>query len=144
MQVKYCMRKKTRTSQKSEDSPLCWCDSGCTREACCGPVLEGLVQPVTALALMRSRYSASATRNVDYLKSSWHPATRPAGLQLSDEQRWLGLKIVGVEAGAPNDTVGTVEFVARYKVNGRGFRLHEHSRFERVDGRWFYVDGQIK
>ncbi len=37
----------------------------------------------------------------------------------------------------------TVEFVARYKLNGRAFKLHETSRFERVDGRWLYVDGEI-
>jgi SEC-C motif-containing protein len=37
-----------------------------------------------------------------------------------------------------------VEFVARYKLNGRAFRLHETSRFERVGGRWLYVDGEIR
>jgi len=37
-----------------------------------------------------------------------------------------------------------VEFVARYKLNGRAFRLHEVSRFARVDGRWLYVDGEIR
>jgi SEC-C motif-containing protein len=36
-----------------------------------------------------------------------------------------------------------VEFVARYKVNGRAHRLHEVSRFVREDGRWFYVDGEV-
>ena len=37
----------------------------------------------------------------------------------------------------------TVEFVARYKVNGRAQRLHEVSRFVREDGRWFYLDGSF-
>ena len=41
-------------------------------------------------------------------------------------------------------THATVEFVARYKLNGRAFRLHETSRFERVDGRWLYVDGEVR
>ena len=35
-----------------------------------------------------------------------------------------------------------VEFVARYRVDGRAVRLHERSRFVREDGRWFYVDGE--
>jgi SEC-C motif-containing protein len=38
-----------------------------------------------------------------------------------------------------------VEFVARYKVDGRAHRLHEASRFTRnSNGNWIYVDGQIK
>jgi SEC-C motif-containing protein len=37
-----------------------------------------------------------------------------------------------------------VEFVARYRVQGRGGRLHERSRFVREDGRWLYVDGDIR
>jgi SEC-C motif domain protein len=36
-----------------------------------------------------------------------------------------------------------VEFVARYKVNGRAHRLHEISRFVREAGKWLYVDGDI-
>ena len=48
---------------------------------------------------------------------------------------------MGVTAGNLGDVDGTVEFVARYKVAGRGFRLHENSRFEQVDGRWLYLDG---
>ena len=39
---------------------------------------------------------------------------------------------------------GEVEFVARYKINGRAFRLHEHSRFVRYRGAWVYVDGDIR
>jgi SEC-C motif-containing protein len=35
-----------------------------------------------------------------------------------------------------------VEFVARCRVNGRGERMHETSRFLREGGRWYYIDGQ--
>jgi SEC-C motif-containing protein len=41
-------------------------------------------------------------------------------------------------------THATVEFVARYKVNGRAHRLHEVSRFVQEAGRWCYVDGDIQ
>jgi len=37
-----------------------------------------------------------------------------------------------------------VEFVARYKVNGRAHRLHEVSRFVHENERWFYVDGDVE
>ena len=32
---------------------------------------------------------------------------------------------------------------ARGKDNGRAFRMGETSRFQRRDGRWFYVDGEV-
>jgi SEC-C motif-containing protein len=38
---------------------------------------------------------------------------------------------------------GVVEFVARYRIGGRGQRLHEISRFRREGKRWYYVDGQM-
>jgi uncharacterized protein YchJ len=33
----------------------------------------------------------------------------------------------------------TVEFIARSKLGGRALRLHETSRFERVNNHWLYV-----
>jgi SEC-C motif-containing protein len=93
---------------------------------------------------MRSRYSAYVLGLEDYLLATWHPATRPAALELDATPRpqWMGL---AVKSHTPLDeNHATVEFVARYKLNGRAFRLHETSRFERVDRRWLYVDGEIR
>lgn len=91
---------------------------------------------------MRSRYSAFTLQNTAYLNATWHPRTRPANLDLADQAgaKWLGLSVkhhVVIDAGHAR-----VEFVARYKLHGRAHRLHEISRFERVDGRWLYVDGE--
>jgi SEC-C motif-containing protein len=55
--------------------------------------------------------------------------------------KWLGLEVKRHEQ--QDDDHSIVEFVARYKVNGRANRLHEESRFIREDGRWFYMDGKI-
>jgi SEC-C motif-containing protein len=63
---------------------------------------------------------------------------------LVPEQHWLGLKIKGVKAGEPSDDEGFVEFVARYKVAGKGYRLHENSRFLKLNGDWYYVDGTVR
>ena len=96
-----------------------------------------------AESLMRSRYSAFVLGLEAYLLATWHPDTRPAALELDAAPRpqWLGLAI---KSHTPLDgNRATVEFVARYKLNGRAFKLHETSRFERVDGRWRYVDGEI-
>nr|WP_241696119.1 YchJ family metal-binding protein [Solimonas terrae] len=100
----------------------------------------------TAEALMRSRYSAYALCLVPYLLDSWHRSTRPAlGLDdLDPATRWLGLRIVdhAIDAGDPE--AATVEFIARFRVGGGSARrLHERSRFRRVDGRWQYLDGEI-
>jgi len=120
----------------------CPCGSGRALSACCGRYHAGEPAP-DAVSLMRSRYSAYVLGLEDYLLATWHPATRPAVLELDATPRphWLGL---AVKAHTPQDeTHATVEFVARYKLNGRAFKLHETSRFEKVDGRWLYVDGEI-
>lgn len=90
---------------------------------------------------MRSRYSAFVEEDQAYLLATWHPDTRPSRVRFDPEQRWLGLRIKSTEAGTEADEQGRVEFVARYKIAGKGFRLHEHSRFERIDACWFYLDG---
>ena len=92
---------------------------------------------------MRSRYAAYTLQNAIYLTATWHPATRPAVLDLADQAdaKWLGLTIKKHEIIDADHAL--VEFVARYKLHGRAHRLHEISRFERVNGSWFYVDGDL-
>lgn len=121
----------------------CSCGSGKAYAACCGPYLDGGQRPITAEALMRSRYSGYVLARMDYLLDTWHQSTRPGTLDLDDSSivNWLGLKIVRTEAGGPDDARGVVEFVARYKVGGKAHRLHEISRFVREGGQWFYLDG---
>ncbi len=89
---------------------------------------------------MRSRYTAYVLGLDAYLMATWHPRTRPALIEpRPDGLRWLGLEVRRhVEHDAEH---ATVEFVARSKLAGRAQRLHEVSRFERLEGRWLYVDG---
>jgi len=112
----------------------CPCGSGENYDGCCGPLHAGAAAP-TALALMRSRFSAFALGDADYLLRSWHPETRPATVDLDDGVTWRRLQIV--DAGE-----STVEFRATYLRDGEHNVLHERSRFERVAGRWVYVDGE--
>jgi len=114
--------------------------SGKPYAACCGRLHSGAEIAATAEALMRSRYSAYVLKLDDYLLATWHPGTRPSELDLTaDDSKWLGLD-VKKHALQDNDHA-TVEFVARYRIAGKGHRLHELSRFVREDGRWYYVDG---
>lgn len=92
---------------------------------------------------MRSRYSAFVLNLPDYLLNSWHASTRPEALELDEPVKWLGLQILGGTAGMVTDEAGTVEFVARYKIGGKAFRLQENSRFLKEEGVWYYVDGEL-
>ena len=94
---------------------------------------------------MRSRYTAYTLGREDYLLRTWHRSTRPASLELANKPhsarcKWLGLEVRRHEQLEPDNTM--VEFVARYKVDGRAHRLHEISRFVREAGQWFYIDGE--
>ena len=91
---------------------------------------------------MRSRYSAFVLGLADHLQATWHASTRPAELTLEPGVKWLGLEVRRHQR--QDDTHATVEFVARSRVGGQGQRLHETSRFVKEDGRWFYVNGDLK
>ncbi|MCG5499769.1 YchJ family protein [Ectothiorhodospira lacustris] len=121
----------------------CPCGSGLNREGCCGPFLDGESIPQTAEALMRSRYTAFVERHTDYLLDTWLPGTRPSVLELEAGQQWLGLSVRATSGGGLEDETGQVEFVARSRIGGKGVRLHERSRFVRIDGRWYYADGDL-
>lgn len=114
---------------------------GETYAGCCGRYHAGAL-PVSAEALMRSRYSAYVLGLTDYVHASWHASTRPPRDDLAHDPacKWLGLEI---RAQHEDGDTATVEFVARYKIGGRAQRLHEVSRFVREDGRWFYLDGSF-
>ena len=126
----------------------CPCGSQQDFEQCCRPLLMGEKLATTAQALMRSRYSAFVTGNVDHLINTLHPAKRqPQDEALLTETlkntRWLGLKIGTLEQGLEGDERGSVEFVATWAEAGESGFLHERSRFLKQDGHWYYVDGTL-
>jgi len=65
---------------------------------------------------MRSRYSAFAIGEPDYLVRTWHSTTRPAEVRLDPAQRWTRLDILSVDGGGLFDNTGTVEFRAHYRI----------------------------
>lgn len=88
---------------------------------------------------MRSRYCAFVLERAPYLLATWHAPQRPPQLTFDAQCHWLGLQVK--DFVQTDDAHAEVEFVARYKVQGRAVRLHERSRFVQEHGRWFYVDG---
>ena len=94
---------------------------------------------------MRSRYSAYVMGNENYLRETWHHSTRPVALDLDKDSatKWIGLKIIKTRQGQVTDREGIVEFVARYKINGKAHKLQETSYFIKEDDQWFYVSGEF-
>jgi len=119
------------------------CLSGESYADCCGRFHSGRAEAATAEQLMRSRYSAFARLDEDYLLRTHHPSTAPARLDLDPDMQWRRLDIVATSGGGPFETVGTVEFKAYYRLGRERGVLHEDSRFVREGGRWLYVDGDI-
>lgn len=91
---------------------------------------------------MRSRYSAFVFKLSQYLLDTWHPQYRPAQIEPPEpELKWLGLQIHQfIEQDADH---ATVEFTARYRLQGQAHRMHEISRFEKINDRWLYVSGDV-
>lgn len=125
------------------NTSFCPCGSDRRLGECCGRFIDGPALPRTAEQLMRSRYTAYALGRIDYLRATWHASTCPPDLAPDLAVKWIGLRILSTEAGGATDETGHVEFVARYKIQGRAHRLYERSRFLLEDGLWRYLDGKL-
>ena len=98
---------------------------------------------------MRSRFSAYVFGDIEYLIKTTLPVKRSnrlrEGYELSyDLNKWIGLEILSTWLGGESDKVGKVEFRVEFEQDGRIAVHHELSRFRRVGGHWFYVDGQVE
>ena len=130
------------SDQLIDGSAPCPCGLLASSGQCCQRFLRGDESPKTAEQLMRSRYCAFVVCDQAYLLATWHEKTRPSKVRFNDKHRWLGLRIRATDGGGEHDLSGVVEYVARYKVDGKGHRLHEVSRFLKSGGLWYYRDGE--
>ncbi|MFV8343542.1 YchJ family protein [Flavobacterium sp. XS2P39] len=120
----------------------CYCGSQEIFQDCCAPLIKGIQKALTAEALMRSRYSAYATHEVDYLVATTHISERKYHskseiLNWATTNQWLQLEINAV-------TATTVEFKAYFLDSKLQKHIHhELSTFKLENGSWFYVDGKF-
>ena len=118
----------------------CYCGTGIPFSECCEPYLKRLKNAPTAEKLMRSRYSAYATQEVDYLIFSTHSSQRKFYskseiLDWSRSNQWVKLEVL-------NATENQVEFEAYFIDSNLKAQIHhEKSTFKKENGIWFYVDG---
>ena len=126
----------------------CPCSSGRPFADCCEPILADSSKAETAEALMRARYSAYATGQVEFIQASNAPEGRAqvdleSSRQWSQQAEWTGLEVVATEGGGADDQVGEVEFKAHYAIQGRELTHHELATFRKGDaGEWMFVDGE--
>jgi SEC-C motif domain protein len=114
---------------------------------CCGPYLAREKNPPTAEDLMRSRYSAYAKADIDYLFDTLAPEqrkdfNRDATSEWAKKSEWLGLDVIEIEQGLEDAFTGTVTFVAHYGRDGKKLTHKEKSLFRRdpSDGRWLFAN----
>lgn len=140
-------KKPGQNRNASGNAPAACPCGGPSYAACCGRFIDAGALPSTAPKLMRSRYTAYVLQKEPYLRKTWCASHRPTGPLFEPPlPQWLGLTIVG---DTQDGDTATVEFIARYKTNGRAQKLHEVSRFLREhndDGlaAWCYLDGQFR
>ncbi len=120
----------------------CPCSSGKAYSECCKPYHDGSLPP-TALALMRSRYSAYALGKADYIMETTHPNS---SYFEKDKKKWKkailefcrGTKFLKLEILDSGEN--WVHFIAHLS---RAL-LNEKSLFEKVNGKWLYTERDSK
>lgn len=121
---------------------LCYCGSQKIFSNCCEPYIKGIEKAPTAEALMRSRYTAYATQEADYIIATTHISTRKNHLksdilEWAKLNNWLRLEIL-------NASENSVEFKAYFLDDYLQANIHhEKSAFKFENGSWFYIDGKF-
>lgn len=125
---------------------ICPCGSQKNYSDCCEPLLSGEKFATSPEALMRSRYTAFAVKNIDYLFSSMTPElqqhTDREDMQDFAEEVDAWVKLEVMNAPTPSADHGTVEFAAYFLYEGQEQHIHENSEFVKIDGQWFYAGHQ--
>jgi len=120
---------------------LCPCGSTLSFNACCQVFVTQQKYPSTPEQLMRSRFSAYATKNGQYIFDTYATASR-LKQSVKEIQSWanecLWLALVIHESGD-----NTVEFSAYYVVDDTLCELREKSTFCLEEDQWRYTDGDI-
>lgn len=122
---------------------LCPCGQG-EYALCCQPLHVGTASAQSAAQLMRSRYSAFAKHEIDYIVKTTAVGQQtaldvPAIATWSKSNQWLKLEVV--QANEKMDkTHAQVEFKAHYHDAQKIQVHHEISHFVKQNGVWYFLD----
>lgn len=126
---------------------LCPCGSGVCYQKCCAPYLEGKkVVTDTPVNVLRTRFTAYAKANGEYILSSWHRDYRPKqkAKYLSLEAKSCKFTKLEIIKTNINNDIAEIEYIARFRQGTNFGYMHELANFKMVNGQWFYTDGQMQ
>jgi SEC-C motif-containing protein len=128
----------------------CPCTSGRPYAGCCEPLHRGVREADTPEALMRSRFSAFALRDADYLARTLHPDHEDRALPQADLVRrikasasafkYMALEILD-RRDPGEDGIAQVLFLARVFEKGKERSFVELSDFAHDGEGWRYLRG---
>lgn len=126
---------------------MCPCGEKAEYTECCAQIHQNPKKAITAEKLMRARYSAFAKNNIDFIDSTHVPGTvdfnKEEAQEWAQNSIWKKLEVVKVQEGLESDDKGIVEFKAYYDDQAKNQYIHhEIAHFEKIDGQWFYKDGE--
>ncbi|NTV50759.1 MAG: YchJ family protein [Geobacteraceae bacterium] len=127
---------------------ICPCGSGNPYSECCEPIISGDRLATTAEQLMRARYSGYVFAKMDFIFDSTHPDHRDGydhngTKEWAETAEWQGLEIISTKKGGADDSIGEVEFIARFSEKGDLREHHEAGQFKNKDGRWYFTEGKM-
>jgi SEC-C motif-containing protein len=123
----------------------CPCDPEKNFSDCCEPLLKGTQDAATPERLMRSRYSAFATRNLAYVVDTTDPQARvdmdvAGARQWMEESEFTKLEIL---RSTNEGNKGVVEFKASFTTKGENHIHHEVSKFRKHGSKWYFREGRV-
>lgn len=125
---------------KKAMSKPCPCSPDKDLMQCCGRYIFGAENAHTAEALMRSRYSAFALKEISYLMKTVTPVHNEKEIaEWAFQAEFTGLKVLKTNRGLANQFDGTVEYLASFIEAGQAEELHEKAQFKKIQGQWFYL-----
>ena len=131
--------------RKRRRGGLCPCGSKSPLLRCCGRFVRGDEVPASPAELMRSRYTAYALGNDDYIiattdphGSMWEDDESAWRASIRDFSRGCDFRGVDVIEETIDGDEATVRFHARLHRGDEDVSFEELSVFVRRDGRWLY------
>ena len=144
----------------------CPCSSGLQYDACCGPFHKKSQQLPDATSLMRSRYSAYALGNIEYIIDTTSPTSpdyisyveSPVGAR-SGKKKWekdirknmldmfvyVKMEIDGTDTVEGDSDRMTVQYrhLAIKKTDNTMFPISETALCQKIDGQWLYSKSDV-
>lgn len=138
------------SNKKYPPNSMCKCDSNKKYKKCCKVYHDGS-NPSKALDLMKSRFTAYALGNSDYIINTTHKNNseytddvsqwKSSIEEFSNSVEFRSLEIIEFIDEINGSAESFVTFKANIFQENNDLSFTEKSRFSKHDNKWLYVDG---